>query len=186
MLKKIINEFEVYLGSVCSGAMVCILFANVIGRYVIGTSIKWGEEVCIMLFILSIYFGAAGAVRTRQQLRLEILVAKLKPKARMMLEILDNGIFMAFSVIILYGIMPLVLRLQHNGTAAAVTGIPKWLIYMWLPILFVLMIIRLVQDSFARYQDYRNDPTGEKKAAAELAAMQGLIVEVDPKTKEDE
>lgn len=176
-MKKALNEFEVYVGTVCSIAMVCILFANVIGRYVVGTSIKWAEEVCLMLFILSIYFGAAGAVRTRQHLRLEILVGKLKPKARMVMEIVDNCIFMAFNFIMLFGIMPLVMQLYNNKTAAAVTGIPKFAIYIWLPILFIVMCIRLIQDCIQRVKDYQDDPTSEKKAAAELAAMQAMMVE---------
>ena len=29
-MKKVLNNFEVYIGTVCSLAMVCILFANVI------------------------------------------------------------------------------------------------------------------------------------------------------------
>lgn len=178
-MKKFLNEFEVYLGTICSIAMVAILFANVVGRYVLGNSIKWAEEVCLMLFILSIYFGAAGAVRTRQHLRLEIILERLKPKGRMILEIVDNIIFMAFCVIIMGGIMPLVMQLYTNGTAAAVTGIPKFLIYIWLPIMFVVMFIRLIMDSIQRVKDYKDDPTGEKKKAAELAAMQGMMVDDD-------
>lgn len=176
-MKKILNHFEVYIGTVCSIAMVCILFANVIGRYVLSSSIKWAEEVCLMLFILSIYFGAAGAVRTRQHLRLDILISRFKPKGRMILEIIDNCIFMAFNGIMLFGIMPLVMQLYNNGTAAAVTGIPKFAIYIWLPILFIVMVIRLIQDCIQRVKDYQDDPTGEKKEAAELAAMQAMLVE---------
>lgn len=176
-MKKFLNEFEVYLGTVCSIAMVVILFANVVGRYVVNKSIPWAEEVCLMLFILSIYFGAAGAVRTRQHLRLEIVLERLKPKGRMVLEIIDNIIFMAFCVVILGGIMPLVMQLYNNGTSAAVTGIPKYLIYMWLPIMFVVMFIRLIVDCIQRVKDYKDDPTGEKKRAAELAAMQGMLVD---------
>ncbi|MEA4954572.1 MAG: TRAP transporter small permease [Pseudoflavonifractor sp.] len=180
-MKQALNGFEVYVGTVCSIAMVCILFANVIGRYVIGTSIKWAEEVCLMLFILSIYLGATGAVRTRQHLRLEILVGKMKPKARMIMEIIDNGIFMAFNGIMFFGIMPLVMQLYKNKTAAAVTGIPKFAVYIWLPILFAVMCIRLIQDSVQRVRDYQDDPTGEKKAAAEQAAMQSMMVEESTK-----
>ncbi len=175
--KKFLNEIEVYLGTICSIAMVCILFANVIGRYVLHNSIKWSEEVCLMLFILSIYFGAAGAVRTRQHLRLEVVLSMLKPKGRMILEIIDNIVFMAFNGVIMFGIMPLVMQLYRNGTAAAVTGIPKFLIYMWLPILFMLMEVRLIQDCIQRVKDYQDDPTGEKKAAAEEAAMRAMMVE---------
>ena len=39
------------------------------------------------------------------------------------------------------------------------------------------MVIRLIQDSIQRVKDYQDDPTGEKKAAAELAAMQAMLVE---------
>lgn len=130
-----------------------------------------------MLFILSIYFGAAGAVRTRQHLRLEVVLSMLKPKGRMILEIIDNIVFMAFNGVIMFGIMPLVMQLYRNGTAAAVTGIPKFLIYMWLPILFMLMEVRLIQDCIQRVKDYQDDPTGEKKAAAEEAAMRAMMVE---------
>ena len=177
LFKKFIDEFEVFLGTICSIAMVIILFCNVVGRYVFTRSIPWAEEVCLMLFILSIYFGAAGAVRTRQHLRLEIVVERLSPKGRMILEIIDNTIFMAFCVVILWGIMPLVMQLFENGTAAAVTGIPKFLIYMWLPIMFVVMFFRLIADSVQRVKDYKDDPTGEKRKAAELAAMKGMMEE---------
>ena len=132
-----------------------------------------------MLFILSIYFGACGAIRTRQHLRLEIVLGKLKPKTRMILEIINNVIFAAFNCIIMFGIMPLVMQLYRNGTAAAVTGIPKFLIYMWLPILFMLMLVRLVQDSILRYKEYLDDPDGSKKAEAEKKAMEAMLIEND-------
>ncbi|MCI8650537.1 MAG: TRAP transporter small permease [Anaerotruncus sp.] len=175
-MKKVLNEFEVFLGTICTIAMVCILFVNVIGRYVLSHSLKWGEEVCLMLFILSIYFGACGAIRTRQHLRLEIVLGKLKPKARMIMEIVNNAIFAMFNGIILFGIMPLVMQLYRTKTAAAVTGIPKYLIYMWLPIMFVLMVVRLVQDCILRYKEYLDDPDGSKKAEAERKAMESMLL----------
>lgn len=176
-MKKILNEFETFLGTICSIVMTVVLFANVVGRYVFGHSLRWGEEVCLMLFILSIYFGACGAIRTRQHLRLEIVLGKLKPKARMFMEIVDNVIFAVFNVLIMFGIMPLIMQLFRNKTAAAVTGIPKYLIYMWLPIMFMLMLVRLIQDSIQRYKDYIDDPDGSKKAEAEKRAMEAMIVE---------
>jgi len=178
-MKKILNEGEVFLGTICSLMMTVILFANVIGRYIFGKSLKWGEEVCLMLFILSIYFGACGAIRTRQHLRLEIVLGNLKPKTRMILEIVDNVIFACFNCIIMFGIMPLVMQLYRNKTAAAVTGIPKFMIYIWLPIMFMLMLVRLVQDSVKRYQEWKDDPDGSKKAMAEKKAMEAIMQEGD-------
>ena len=177
MPKKLFDNIENYVGTVCSILMIAILFINVVGRYVVSKSIPWAEEVTLILFIQSIYFGATGAVRTRQHLRLGIILERLKPKSRMVLEIADNCIFMICNGIMLFGIMPLIIQLIENKTAFAVTGIPKYFSYIWLPVLFVLMIIRLIQDCLQHVQDYRDDPTGEKKAAREIAAMQAMMVD---------
>ena len=176
-MKKIWNSFEVYVGTVCSIAMISILFANVVGRFIIRKSIPWAEEVCLILFIQSVFWGAVGAVRTRQHLRIEFLISNFKPKAKMIVDIIGNILFIAFNFIILFGLMPLVLQLYNNGTAYAVTGLPKYLSYIWLPVTFLLMSVRLVQDCFQRVKDYKDDPTGEKKAAREEAAMRGMMVE---------
>lgn len=174
-MKKILNSFEVYGATVCSLAMVTILFVNVVGRYIVNKSIPWAEEICLVLFIQSIFWGAAGAVRTRQHLRLEIILGTLKPKGRMILEIVDNIIFMIFNAIIIFGLMPLVIQLFTNGTAYAVTGLPKWISYVWLPIMFALMEVRLIQDCIQHVKDYKDDPTGEKRHAKEIAAMQASL-----------
>ena len=58
-----ISNLDIFFGSVFALAMVTILFCNVIGRYIIRHSIPWAEEICLILFILSVYFGAAGAVK---------------------------------------------------------------------------------------------------------------------------
>ena len=39
-------------------AIVAILFANVIGRYVLGASLSWGEEVALLLMVWLTYLGA--------------------------------------------------------------------------------------------------------------------------------
>ncbi len=184
MKKKVrpIDNFEVYIGTVCTIIMVIIMFLNVVGRYVLKTSIKWAEEVELILFIQAIYFGACGAIRTRQHLRLEIVTSNLKPKARMILDIIDDIIFMAFNIIILWGIIPLVIQLKERGTTAAVTGFPKWISYVMLPILFVLMLIRLVQDIRQRYLDWVDDPDDAKRLAAQEAAMRAQLHENGPES----
>lgn len=160
-MKKFINQFEVYLGAFCSGLMVLILFAQVVARYVFNNAFSWAEELSLILFILSIYFGATGAILRNQHLRLSVLLDKLKPKTRLIFDIMNNLIFMLFNVVILYGIFPIVLKLQENGTSTAVLSIPKWMIYAVLPFLFVLMIIRLVQDCIIKVKKFKAPSDGE-------------------------
>lgn len=183
-MKKILSNLEVYAGAVMMLVMVIILFCNVIGRYVVRHSIPWAEEVCLILFTLSVYFGAAGAVKTRQHLRLETILGRLKPKARMIMEIVDNCIFMAFNVIIMFGLVPLVQQLYRYRTSTAVLGIPKYLNYIWLPIMFTLMSVRLIMDSISRYRQWRADPTGEIAREKEQAELEAMLVEENEKEGE--
>ncbi len=146
-MKKYLNNIEVYLGSICSIAMVVILFMQVVSRYVFNNAFSWAEELAIILFVLSTYFGATAAITTKQHLRLEVITEKLSPKNKLRLEIVNNAFFALFNVIVLTGVVPMVQRLRENGTETAVTHIPKWSVYIFLPVLFVLMIVRLIQSS---------------------------------------
>lgn len=180
-MKKVLSNLEVYAGAVMMLIMVIILFCNVIGRYVLRHSIPWAEELCLILFTLSVYFGAAGAVKTRQHLRLETVLGKLGPKARMIMEIVDNCIFMVFNVIIMFGLVPLVQQLYKYKTSTAVLGIPKYINYIWLPIMFTLMSVRLIIDSVNRYKEWKADPTGEIAQAREQAELEAMLVEENEK-----
>jgi TRAP-type C4-dicarboxylate transport system permease small subunit len=146
-MKKFFDNFEIYLGAICSGAMIFILLLQVISRYIFNNAFSWSEELAIILFILSVYFGASAAIKTKQHLRLEIILDKVNPKTKLILELIGNFCFGLFNCIILTGFVPIVLRLKQNGTETAVTGIPKWLIYGVLPFLFILMLIRLLEAS---------------------------------------
>jgi TRAP-type transport system small permease protein len=48
---------------VALAAMVIIVFMNVVGRYVLGESLSWGEEVALLLMVWLTYLGAAVAMR---------------------------------------------------------------------------------------------------------------------------
>lgn len=166
-MRKFLNEFELYVGAVISGTMFLVLFGQVISRYVFNKAFSWSEELALILFVWSIYFGACAAIRRRQNLRLEILLDKLNPKMRLIFDIIGNGFYALFGCVVMFGIMPIVLRLFRNGTSTAVMGIPKWINYSVLPAMFALMLFRLVQDSFIRVSEYKT----EKSKA--ISAKQG-------------
>lgn len=161
-VKDFLNQIELYLGAVVSGAMFFVLFLQVVSRYVFNAAFSWSEELALILFVWSIYLGACAAIRKRQHLKLEIVVTKLKPKARLVVDLISNLVFAGFNVIIMFGVIPIVLRLFRSGTSTAVLAIPKFINYSILPAMFILMIWRLIQDSAIRIGEY-------KKLAADQA-----------------
>lgn len=154
-VRKFLNEFEIYLGAAASGAMFLVLFAQVVSRYVFNKAFSWSEELALILFVWSIYLGACAAIRRHQHLRLEILLDKVSPKNRLILDLIGNLFFAIFSITVMFGVMPIVLRLMRSGTATAVMGIPKWINYSVIPAMFGLMIFRLVQDSITKLKDFQ-------------------------------
>ena len=160
-VKDFLNQIELYLGAVVSGAMFFVLFLQVISRYVFNAAFSWSEELALILFVWSIYLGACAAIRKHQHLRLEIVIDKLKPKARLVVDLIGNFVFASFNVIIMFGVIPIVMRMFNAGTSTAVLAIPKWINYAMLPTMFTLMIFRLMQDSIIRVGEYRKLMAGQ-------------------------
>jgi TRAP-type C4-dicarboxylate transport system permease small subunit len=160
MFKKILNSFEVYIGAFCTGVMILLLLLQVFSRYVLQRAFSWTEELALIFFILSIYFGATAAIRRNQHLRLAVVLDKMSPKGRAIMEIINDIVFFAFNCIILTGLMALTTRLKANNVRTAMTNIPKWIVYAFLPFLFILMNIRLIQDIIMKIQKMVNaEPT---------------------------
>ena len=156
---KVLNTFENYLGAFCMGVMIILLFLQVFSRYVMNRAFSWTEELALIFFILSIYFGSVSAIRRKQHLRLDVLLGRLGPKGREILLIISNLFFIAFNCIMLTGLHALIRRLHSNNVRTAVTNIPKWIVYLFLPILFILMNIRLLQEIFDKVKIITNHPT---------------------------
>jgi TRAP-type C4-dicarboxylate transport system permease small subunit len=157
-LLKVLNSFETYAGAFCMGVMIVLLFLQVFSRYVMQRAFSWTEELALIFFILSIYFGATAAVMRNQHLRLEIVLNRLSPRGRVILLMINNVIFIVFNCIIFTGLYELTKRIQANNARAAVTNIPKWIVYSFLPFLFMVMNIRLIQDIINKAKQLKNGP----------------------------
>ena len=58
------------------GAMVAIVAANVFGRFLLGKSISWGEEVAKILLTYLTFLGAAYAMRDDSHYTFDFLIQK--------------------------------------------------------------------------------------------------------------
>ena len=56
-LKKILNEFEIYIGTVVFLALTALLTIQVVSRYVFKHSFTWTEEAAVVMFVWLIYLG---------------------------------------------------------------------------------------------------------------------------------
>ena len=155
ILKWLEENFEKTVCTFFASVMLLSLFLQVVSRYVFGRALPWTEEVAVISFIMSVYFGATYAVKVRGHITIEILTSAFSEKVQHILGIVANGFFILFSVIILFGFRGVIANLLKYGSVMVITRIPKSLLYSVLPFCFVLMILRLIQDSFRHVREIK-------------------------------
>lgn len=73
-------------------AMIGVVLASVIARYVFNSGISWSEEFAIWGFTWLIFVGVALGVKTRQHVSVDLLLDASSPRARPALEWLRDAL----------------------------------------------------------------------------------------------
>ncbi len=152
MFERLFVGFNRWLLIVLLAAMVVIVFANVVLRYALGTSLVWSEEVARHLMIWMTFAGSGLALRSGAQLGIDTLQDALPPRAARALRIaLAAGMLLLFVLLAWYG-MDYAWRTRFQTSAAL--GISMIYVYIGMPVGCVLMAIHLVLV-VRRYVDRR-------------------------------
>ena len=153
MLKKILNEFEIYIGTVIFLILTVLLTIQVVSRYVFHHSFTWTEEAAVVMFVWLIYLGVAAAITKRKHLRIDALITVLPFRTKKFLLILDNLICFFFCI----GVVPPFTKIiQNQIDKHAVTSLLRWpkaVVYSIIPVCMVLTCIRLIQDTIRLYHE---------------------------------
>lgn len=70
--------------------IVLLIFSNVVGRYLLGTSYAGAEELSRLLFVWLVFLGAILALRRRAHLGVELVQARLPRWARKTCAVLTH------------------------------------------------------------------------------------------------
>lgn len=147
LLKYVWQNLEFVIAALLLIIMVSALFAQVVFRFVLSNPIGWSEELAVLCFVMMVYIGAIGATKNEDHLRLELIVNLMNAKGKCIFNIISNVLFMIVNLIITYSIFTVALNLQKYGMRTAMLGFPKWIAYMVLPVCFLLMTYRLIQNT---------------------------------------
>lgn len=113
-------------------AMVTIIFAQVIARYVLSDSLSWSEEVGRFLFIWMTFLGAALALRNGNHVALDVVVVRLPEKLKKASLVFGYLCMAIFAAVIVYGGYAFVLRGSRQMSAAL--QLPMQYVYLVLPL----------------------------------------------------
>jgi len=161
---KLLDHLEEWLIAFLMGAATLLIFVAVVHRYAAGTPIpvvqdwllkidlSWAQELCIYMFVWMAKFGAAYGVRTGIHVGVDVLINQLPPKWRkayVLVGLLCGALFTAiiasFGAYFTWG-------MAHTDQTSPDLEIPKWIVYLCIPLGSGLMCFRFLQVAvtFAR------------------------------------
>ena len=129
---------------------VCLNFANVIGRYVVGRSISGADEVQIYIMVWMAFLGAAVVAWRRNHLRMDVLV-------RFLPAVLQKGL-RGLEVVLVVGLAGFAVvqsarytwQMAALGRTSDVGGIPMWLPHSAVAVGFALIAVVAITDVFRK------------------------------------
>ena len=122
--------------------MVGLVFGNVVARYVFNSAITWAEEVARFLFVWLTFVGASFGLQKGLHLGMDMIVSRLKPRTRNIVDVVNGFIILIFlGVWVVGGIHLIEANLTFMSPA---TGFSMGLVYMIGPLAAVLMGIETI------------------------------------------
>lgn len=134
-----------------------ISLVNVVVRYVTNFSFAFTEELSVFLLVVLTFAGASVALRRNGHIRVGLLERALSGGPRRLLIIIQwlcGAIVLALMV--WFGTKLTWQEYQWGSTSPGL-GLPQWWYVAWLPLLSVLMLLRLTQQTWDRLHGRLDD-----------------------------
>ncbi len=138
IMKKFLDKFELYLGSVFLSVTFIFVVINVFTRYFLKFTYYWAEEIAVSCFVWVIFLGFAYAYRSDELIGISAIVNLFHGKVRSVIKIITDALVFVISAVMLY--------FSYNYTAnmtkiTSALEAPYQLIYSSIVISFFLVCI---------------------------------------------
>ncbi|MBI2966373.1 MAG: TRAP transporter small permease [Bacteroidetes bacterium] len=145
---KFIEIIEKWLAVLFILAIVIIVFAGTLSRYLLDNPIYGADRLATYLMIWLGFFGFQIAVSRLRHIEVEFVKARMKPAIRYLMNIGTSLIAFVFMVILFCLSLRYLLEVKQLGDEDIVLGIPMWLILLIMPLSFGLSALRYFFNSF--------------------------------------
>jgi C4-dicarboxylate transporter, DctQ subunit len=191
MLRRVLAHLEEWLIAALMGAATGLIFIAVLHRYVTGIPVQWlqdallridlswAQELCIYMFVWMAKFGAAYGVRTGIHVGVDVLINSLPPGLRKIYVMVGMSAGAIFTGIVGTLGASFVWSVGHTSSTSPDLEIPKWIVYLCVPLGSYLMCFRFLEVAwhFARtgelpHHDVAHVEGVEPLAEEEVPAMQ--------------
>lgn len=144
---KILDSLISNLAALCLTALIVIILANVVGRYIFNFSLIWAAESARWLFIYIIFLGIPLAERASMHLAITMLVERLPSRPRAIVEAIGKVVVAYTIILMLFSSQTLIETI--GGTNFALS-MPAWLKFVMIPIAAGVALIYLALEGFEK------------------------------------
>jgi C4-dicarboxylate transporter, DctQ subunit len=158
---KFLDHLEEWLIAFLMGAATLLIFVAVVHRYAAGLPIpglqdallkidlSWAQELCIYMFVWMAKFGAAYGVRTGIHVGVDVMINRLPPrlhKTYVLFGLLAGALFTG-----IVGTLgaTFVWDIGHTDSVSPDLEVPKWIVYLCIPVGSYLMCFRFLQVAWS-------------------------------------
>jgi len=144
------------------GFLLLIMLLAVLGqvffRYVLGTPLRWTEELSRYSYVWLTFIGGAYAIKRRSHICLLYFVQKLPPFGQQVARLLSNVLVFAMFVYVFPSGLRFTLSMYRVLSPAL--EIPMAFLYLAVILGILLMLFRLVMDSILILQETKQTRGG--------------------------
>ena len=134
--------------------MALVSFAQVVMRYAFGTSITWAEELLRYQLPFVAFFGADIGFRHGAHIKAEIINKLVPSRFQFLISGFSSLIVFSFCLSFAYYGLFLVLKVAASGQTTAAMGIPKYIVYLPIPVAGFFMCLRAIVGIGEKIQRY--------------------------------
>ena len=159
MFLRILDRLEEILIASLIAAATLLIFVAVVQRYMVGVpflyplvyhiNLTWAQELCIYMFVWMAKFGAAYGVRTGIHVGVDVVVNMLDPGPRK--KVVMFGLLCGALFTFVVGTMgaKFVIELYPTDQVSPDMEMPRWIIFLCVPLGSYLMCFRFLQVAWA-------------------------------------
>jgi len=160
-MMRLLDRLEEVLIATLMAAATLLIFVAVVHRYAAGWSIpvvqdfliklnlSWAQELCIYMFVWMAKFGAAYGVRTGIHVGVDVMINRLPPDTRRLYVVFGLLAGALFTGIVGTLGATFVWDIAHTDSVSPDLELPKWIVYLCVPLGSYLMCFRFLQVAVA-------------------------------------
>ena len=128
------------------GAIIVLIFADVIARFAFSTSVAVSNEMARFCFVYMIYFGVSYAIRERRHMRVTVVLDMMPDGLKRWMFVFSELVFLVYSAAVCWLGIVITQQALERGTILSSTQWSASVLYAAIILSGALSCLRLLQS----------------------------------------